>query len=178
MYVCMYVCIYIYTYIYILLEISFYTCVAKSTIIWGTASEIRSLAKSFCHFRPFFCPFFLTIIWYTSLDIWSAPDRTFLLSSATFLPFHPPNSLKNENLKKIKKTPVDIILHKCTKNHDHMIHCSRDMTCDGFNYFSFWAMFCRPPPLTAQKIKISKMKKEKKTPGDIITLHKCTENYD
>ena len=31
-------------------------------------------------------------------------------------------------------------------------------------------------PQTAQKMKISK--KMKKTPGDIIILHKCTKNYD
>ena len=32
---------------------------------------------------------------------------------------------KNENLKKMKKAAADIIiLHKCTKNHDHMLYCS------------------------------------------------------
>ena len=55
----------------------------------------------------------------------------------------------------MKKTPRDvIILHKCTKNHDHMLYCSWDMACDGCDcYFSFWAIFCPyPPPLpTAQK---------------------------
>ena len=43
------------------------------------------------------------------------------------LPFYLPNSLKNQNLKKMKKkkkTPGDIItLHMCTKNYDQMI-CS------------------------------------------------------
>ena len=46
---------------------------------------------------------------------------------------------------------------KCTKNHDHMLYCSWDMTCDRCNcYFSFWAIFCPFTPLTAQKIKILK----------------------
>ena len=38
----------------------------------------------------------------------------------------PPNSPKNKTLKKKKKkTPGDIIiLHNCTKNHDHMLYCS------------------------------------------------------
>ena len=37
----------------------------------------------------------------------------------------PPNSPKNENLKKMKKTPGDvIILHKCSENYDHMVYCS------------------------------------------------------
>ena len=55
----------------------------------------------------------------------------------------------------MKKTPGNIIiLHKCTKNRDHMQYCSWDMANDRWNcYFSFWAIFC---PLTAQKIKISK----------------------
>ena len=36
-----------------------------------------------------------------------------------FLPFYPPNSPKNQNFKKMKKNPEDIIiLHMCTKNYD------------------------------------------------------------
>ena len=78
----------------------------------------------------------------------------------------------------MKKTPGDIIiLHKCTKNHDHMLYCFWDMVSDRCNcYFSFWAIFCPFTPLTTQKIKI--LKKWKKTPGDIIILHVCTKNYD
>ena len=57
----------------------------------------------------------------------------------------------------------------CTKNHDYMLHCSLDMACNGYNYFSFWAIYCPFIPLTAQKMKISK--KENKAPGDIIILH-------
>ena len=65
----------------------------------------------------------------------------------------------------MKKTPGDvIILHKCTKNHNHML--SWDTMQDRCNcYFSFWAFFLPffflPPfPLTAQKLKMKK-KKEK-----------------
>ena len=61
------------------------------------------------------------------------------------------------------KTPGDItILHKCAKNHDYMLYCSWDMTCDTCNCcFSFWAIFWPfTPPLTAQKIKISKKMKK------------------
>ena len=78
----------------------------------------------------------------------------------------------------MKKIPGDIIiLHKCTKNHDHMLHCSWDMAHVRYNYFSFWAIFCSFTPLTAQKIKILK-KWKKKTPGDIIILHMYTKNYN
>ena len=62
-----------------------------------------------------------------------------------FLLFYSPNSLKNKSLKKYlkkKKTPGDIIiLHKCTKNHNHRLYRSWDMARDGCNcYFSFWAI--------------------------------------
>ena len=72
---------------------------------------------------------------------------------AIFCCFTPPNSLKNENFKKMKNTSGHmIILHKCTKNHDHMTYCFWDMVHDRCNcYFSFWAIFF---PFTSQKIKI------------------------
>ena len=47
-----------------------------------------------------------------------------------------------------KKIPQNIILRKCTKNHDHMLHCSWDPTHDRCNfYFSFWTNFCPFTPL-------------------------------
>ena len=80
-----------------------------------------------------------------------------------FCPFTPITAWKmkisTKKKKKKKKTPGDItILHKCTKNHDHMLYCSWDIAHDGCNcYFSFWAIICPFTPLTAQKIKISKI---------------------
>ena len=57
----------------------------------------------------------------------------------------------------MKTTPGDInILHMCTKNYDQTMYGSWDMTHDGCNYFSFWAIFCPFTPVTAQKIKILK----------------------
>ena len=74
-----------------------------------------------------------------------------------FLPFYPSNSLKNQNFKKMRKTHRDIIiLHKCTKIHDHMLNCSWDMVRHICNYFSFWAIFCPFTPPNSPKIKISK----------------------
>ena len=65
-----------------------------------------------------------------------------------------------------------IILQKCTKNHDHMLYCSCDMARDRCNcYFSFWAIFCSFNPLTAQKIK---RKKKKKNP---VRYHHFTHVY-
>ena len=81
----------------------------------------------------------------------------------------------------MKKTPKHIIiLHKCTKNHDHKLYCSWDMVCDGCNcYFSFWAIFYpfNPTRLTAQKNENIEKIWTKET-GDIIILLKCTKNHD
>ena len=95
-----------------------------------------------------------------------------------FCPFTPLTARKMKISQKWKKIPgYVIILHKCTKNYDHMVYCSWDMVRDRCNcYSSFWAIFCPFTPLTAQKIKISKKKKQ--APGNIIILHKCTRKYD
>ena len=75
-----------------------------------------------------------------------------------FCPFTLLTALKIKIKKKKKKTCGDIIvLHKCTKNHDHMLYCSWDMARDRCNcYFLFWAISCPFTSLTAQKIKILK----------------------
>ena len=80
----------------------------------------------------------------------------------------------------MKRTPGDIIIwHEYTKNQDHMLYCSWDIVCDGCNcYLSFWTIFSPFTPLTAQKVKISKKWKIKKTPGNVIILHKCIKNHD
>ena len=85
---------------------------------------------------------------------------------------------KNQNFEKTKNASGDIIiLHKCTKKHDHMLHCSRDTGHDRCNFrFSFWAIFC---PFTPPKdTKNQNFENMNKTPADIINLHMCTKNYD
>ena len=116
--------------------------------------------------------------WYMEHD-W----ENFFVILDYFLPFYPTNNPKNRNFEKMKNPPGDIIiLHKCTKNNDHILYCSWDMAVTDVICFSFWAIllpFYLPPPshsLTAQKIKI--FQKMKKTSGDIIILHMCTKNYD
>ena len=59
---------------------------------------------------------------------------------------------------KTKKFAGDIIiLHMCTKNHNHMRYSSWDMEWDNF-FWSFLAIFCpySPLSLTIQKTKILK----------------------
>ena len=67
-----------------------------------------------------------------------------------------------------------IFLHMCTINDNHMMYGSWDMEYDRQKFLSFRTFFWPFMPLTTWKIKI--LKKMKKTPGDIIILHKCTVN--
>ena len=62
--------------------------------------------------------------------------------------------IKNQNFEKIKKTVGDIIiLHTCTKNHDHMMHGFWDTELDRQNFLSLWTIFCPFTQLTTWKIK-------------------------
>ena len=120
------------------------------------------------------CVLLIKIIWCMVPEMWTSTDRMFLPLCAIFCPFTsppPPNSPKNKTLKKMKKTSGDIIiLHNCTKNHDHMLYCSWDMVRDGCNcYFSFWAMLFPFTPLTIPKMKNSKQWKK----GLGISFYTC-----
>ena len=100
----------------------------------------------------------MIIIWCIVPEIWNVTGRNFLSFWVIFCPFTP---LKNKDFDKMKKPPWNIIiLHKCTKNHNHVLHCFWDMAAhDGCNfYFSFWAIFCTSTPLTAWKSKLKKKK--------------------
>ena len=48
-----------------------------------------------------------------------------------FFAIFTPVTTKKLKFWKSDKTPGDIIIHKCTKNHDHMLYCSLDIACDG-----------------------------------------------
>ena len=56
------------------------------------------------------------------------------------------------------------------------------MKCNRQNFFYLGLSFALvpplPSPLTAPKKKISKKRRENKTPRDIIILQKCTKNHD
>ena len=94
---------------------------------------------------------------YRSWDMTCDWCNCYLWFWTIFLPFYPYNSPKNENFKKMKKTPGDIFLHKCTTNHDNKLYCSWDMARDGCNcYFSFRTIFYPFTIITARKMKISK----------------------
>ena len=108
------------------------------------------------------------MIWCIVPDIWSAQTEFFVI----FYPFTPLKTQNIKNFEKMKKNPeYIIILHKCTKNHDHMLSYSWVMVCDSviviFHFGLFFAflhptLHSHPPhstptphtPLTIRKIKI------------------------
>ena len=104
----------------------------------------------------------MTITWCMVLEIWSVTDKMFCYFGPFFALFTLLTNLKNQNFEKVKKSPWNnIILYKCTKNHDHLVYCSLDMACNRCNcYFSFWAIFCPFTSLTAQKTKFKKKMKK------------------
>ena len=71
-----------------------------------------------------------------------------------------PEQPKKWKFQKNEKTTRDIIILKnCTKNYDYRL-CCPEMTCDGYNYFSLWAIFFAFTPLTTRNMKNStKMRK-------------------
>ena len=138
------------------------------TTIWCMVPEILSATDIiFCHLRPFFVllPHPLKTQKMKISKKWKhleIPLIFFIL--ANFLLFYPPNSPKNENFKKKEKKPgAIIILHKCTKSHDYMLYCSRDMVCDRCNcYFSFLGYFLSfYSPNSPKNLNFKKKKKRK-----------------
>ena len=77
------------------------------------------------------------IVWCTVNEIWTTTDIFF--SHFALLPSNNPKFLKNE----IKPGDI-IILHTCTKTHDHMLYCSWDMHVTDaiviFHYGLFFAL--------------------------------------
>ena len=89
----------------------------------------------------------------------------------------PPNNPENQNFEKMKKTfgnitilnmstinenPGNIIiLHKCTKTHDHMLYCSWDMMHDRCNCYLFILSNFFPvyPPHSPKNENMKKLKK-------------------
>ena len=119
-----------------------------------------------------------------------------------FLPFYPPllppphpspphNTPQIENFEKMKKVfGYVIILHMCTKNHDHMMYASWNMDATGIIFCHFGPFFALLPQHWPWKLKFEKtlpfdppnnpknqnFGKMKKMLEDIIILHLCITN--
>ena len=78
----------------------------------------------------------------------------------------------------MKKAPGDIIiLHNCTKNHDHMLTVPEIWrVTDVIVTFHFGLFFFSIFPSNSPKNE--NFKEMKKMLGDIIIWHMCTKNYD
>ena len=101
----------------------------------------------------------IMVIGYNVPEIWHVMDVIVIFNT---FPFYSPITAQQ-----MKTNPGDIvILHKCTKNHDHMLYCSWDMAREGCNYFSLSAFFL--PFYPPNNPKNQNLKKKKKRPGDII----------
>ena len=87
-------------------------------------------------------------------------------------PYYWPQKLKLG--KMYKKPGYIILLYMCTINQD-LCCMVLEIWSATDNFFILWAIFYPFTPLTAWKLKISKVKKK---PGDIIILQKCTKNLD
>ena len=85
-----------------------------------------------------------------------------------FSPFYQTKNQKNQNFKKMKKIAGDIIiLHRYTKNHNHMIYGSWDMEWDAkfFVILDHFLIFYHPPP--PNNLENQNIEKMKKASGDI-----------
>ena len=113
-----------------MLEISsFYTCVPKTIIIWGTVPEIWSVTEFFLSFWAIFCPL--------------NPLNS--------------NNAENQNFEKMKKASGEIIiLNLCNKKHNHMMYAYSNMECDRHNFLSFQVIFCSLATLWPWKLKFGK----------------------
>ena len=102
---------------------------------------------------------------YSSWDM-KCDRQNFLSFWTVFCTFTSLTTWKIKILKNWKTKLGDIIiLHKCTKNLDHMLYCSLDRCVMDVIIFHFGLFFDLYLP-NNPKIKIKK--KMKKTPGDII----------
>ena len=70
-------------------------------------------------------------------EIWHVTDVVFIFNFGLLFSRINPLTARKIKLKKkkVKKRLRDIILHKRTKNHDHMLYYSWDMAHDGCNLF-------------------------------------------
>ena len=83
---------------------------------------------------------------------------------------------ENQNFEKMKKAPKDIIiLQICTINNSHIMYGSRDMECNGQNFFVLLDCFLLLPTNNLKNQNFDKMKNGS---GDIIILHMCIINDD
>ena len=100
-------------------------------------------------------------------EMWRETDVIAIFILGHTFTFYSPNSPEKRKFRNNEKKPRGIIiLHKCTKNHDQMLHCSCILVRVGWNYFLFKAISMSfHPRNSSQKWTFHK---NEKSPGDII----------
>ena len=80
--------------------------------------------------------------------------------------------------KKMKKkiTGDIIILHMCTKNHNHMRYSPCDTEWGTF--WPFFALYLPPPPQQQQQPRKPKFEEMKKVSGEVIILNLCNKKHN
>ena len=106
--------------------------------------KLKKNAWKYYHFTHRYHKWQSCDVWFLRYEAWRTE---FFVILDCFLPFYPTNNSKNRNFEKLKKVPGDIIiLHKCTKNHDHMLYCSWDMVRTDVIIFNFGLFFALSRP--------------------------------
>ena len=118
-----------------------------------------------------------------SYDVWFLRYEALWTGSSVildrFLPFYAPPLLTTQKIKILKnwKKRLEILSFYTFVPYMTTIWCMvPEISSTTDRFFSFWTIFCPFTPLTTRKNE--NFIKMKETPGDIITLHKCTKNYD
>ena len=174
------------------------------TIIWCKAPEKRSATnRSFCYFGLFFCPppppfpmdpenqnfenikimsgdiIILHIcninnnhMIYGSWDM-DCEKQNFLSFWIVFCPFTPQTTQKIKILQKWKKL-LEIGSFYKWQSYDVWFLRYRARQTEFFVALDHFFLYFHP----SNKTKNQNCENKKKTPGDIITLHKCTKNPD
>ena len=114
----------------------------------------------------------IILIWLIVTKKWCAHQyRLFRPLFALSTLFSP----KNQNVWKMKKIPGDIIiLHQCTKSHNHMIFNSQNIMWIALQVIL--GHLCFLPNFWPKKSKF--LKKRKKTLGHTIILHLHPKNHN
>ena len=168
---------------------------------WNTKCDGQNVFVIWDHFLPFYLPnnltnqnfeknekttlryYHFTHVYHKwhSYDVWFLKYREwqteFFVFLNHFLPFYPSNNPKKSKFwKNLKKKDTWRYYHFTQVYHKQQLYDVWLLRYEAWQteFFVIWDHFLPFYPLTTQEIKV--LKKMKKLPRDIITLHTCTTN--
>ena len=117
----------------------------------------KKIKKNTCNFTPMYQKYWWYDLQFLRYRVWQTEIGHY---GSFFALLHP--SLKMQKIRILKKKIAGdiIILHMCTKSHNHMRYGSWYTKWDRQKILSFWIIFYTFTPLTTRKIKILKKWKE------------------